>query len=127
MRAYKNYYDKLISEKISNFGGIFNRLNSQILNEEDYKKINIWLDGNYSFILRFNAKVDGCNTKVFHEKCDNISGCIIICKVLDGDLIGGYISTKIINKNEFSDDSKSFVFNLSKNIFKKTKKPIKMQ
>ena len=117
---------KLISEKITNFGVIFNRLNSNFKGRR-FKKINIWLGGNYFFILRFNAKIDGCNTKVFHEKCDNIRGCIIVCKVLDGDIILGYISTKIINKNEFSDDSKSFVFNLSKNIFKKTKQLIKMQ
>ncbi len=44
---------KLISEQIRK---IFNRLGSQILNEEDIKKINIWLGGNYSLFLYLMQK-----------------------------------------------------------------------
>lgn len=41
--------------------------------------------------------------------------------MLEGDIIGGYISTNIIKKEEFSYDDKAFLFNLSKNIVKYNK------
>ena len=46
----------------------------------------------------------------------------VICKVLEGDIIGGYISTNIIKKDEYSCDDKAFLFNLSKNFVKNNKK-----
>ena len=116
---------KQISEKINKFGLIGKNPLSQIISDDNFKKINEWIGGNNSYILKYNAKVDGCNTDIFHEKCDGISGAIIICKICDGDIIGGYISTKIQKKDEYSDDDKAFIFNLTKNIIKKNKKSYK--
>ena len=65
--------------------------------------------------------MNGCNTDIFHEKCDNIEGCVIICKVYSSDIIGGYLSTKIQKKTEFSDDSKAFLFNITKNFVRRNK------
>ena len=45
--------------------------------------------------------------------------------MVDKDIIGGYISTKILKKNEFVDDNKAFLFNLSKNFVRKNKKNCK--
>ena len=95
---------------------------SEIINKDDFIKINNWIGGSNNFILKYNAKRDNCDTNIFHEKCDNISGSIFICKVVEGDIVGGYISVKIEKKTEFLDDNKAFLFNLSKNIIKKNKK-----
>ena len=45
------------------------------------------IGGNNKFILKYSAKRDSCNTEIFHQKCDNISGSIIICKIEGGDII----------------------------------------
>ncbi len=114
-----------LCENIKNFGIIFQSTFSQIIKTEDFIKINEMIGGNYKFLLLFSAKRDGCNTDIFHEKCDNISGCLIICKIEEGDIVGGYITAKIEKKNIFVDDNKAFLFNLSQNIIKKNKKSYK--
>ena len=113
---------KQIIEIINNFGTIYNKNLSDILNGNDFMKINEWIGGNNSFQLKYSAKIDKCNTDIFHQKCDNLNKCVFICKVEKGDIIGGYISSIIQKKNAFSDDKNAFIFNLSKNIIKKNKK-----
>ena len=114
-----------IFDNIKNFGIIRDVNFSEIIKENDFNKINELIGGNIKFVLKYSAKRDCCNTDIFNEKCDNINGCIIICKVQGSDIIVGYLSTKIEKKNEFSDDEKAFLFNLSKNIIKKNKKSYK--
>ena len=117
---------KIFTEKIKNFGEI-SQLNSNIIDKEGFKKLNEWIGGDNSFILKYSTINDGCDTNIFHEKCDGISGCIFICKVIESDIIGGYLSAKIQIKDEYSDDSKAFIYNLSKNIINKIKEVIQMQ
>ena len=112
---------KTISDKIKNFGTIGD-LTSYIIDKEGLKKLNEWIGGDNNFILKYSTINDGCDTNIFHEKCDGISGCIFICKVLESDIIGGYLTAKIQKKDEYSNDSKAFIFNLSKNILKKNKR-----
>ena len=95
---------------------------SEILSKDDFIKINNWIGGNNKFTLKYSTRRNTCNTDIFHEKCDNIQGCVFICKVIDKDIIGGYISVKIEKKTEFADDNKAFLFNVSKNFIKKNKK-----
>ena len=116
---------QLLCEKIKKLEIFYKCDVSEIINKDDFIKINNWIGGSNNFIIKYNAKRDKCDTNVFHEKCDNISGSIFILKVLEGDIIGGYISCKIEKKSEFLDDNKAFVFNLSKNIMKKNKKTYK--
>ena len=72
-----------IFEKIKNFGkikNIFDDIFSNIIKKDDFDKISEWIGGNNKFILIYSAKNDGCNTDIFHEKCDNIGGCVIFVK-----------------------------------------------
>jgi hypothetical protein len=71
---------------------------SEIITKEDFEKIYNWIEGGNNFLLKYSAKRDICDTNIFHEKCDNISGSIFICKVNAGDIVGGYISSKIEKK-----------------------------
>jgi hypothetical protein len=107
---------------IKNIGTIYEKPLSEIITQEDFDKINKWIGGNNDFILKYNAKKDGCNTELFHQKCDGINRYVIVCKATGKDIIGGYISTKIQKKNEFTDDNKAFLFNLTQNIIKKNNK-----
>ena len=112
-------------EKIKTFGSVDEIPPSQILKSEDFVKIKKWIGGCNAFIPRYSTKIDGCNMEIFHEKCDNISGLILVCKVEGRDIIGAYITAKIQKKDEYSDDNKAFLFNLTKNIIKKNKKSYK--
>lgn len=98
---------------------------SEIISKDDFIKINNWIGGNKNFILKYSTKKDSCNTNIFHEKCDNIEGSVFICKVKDSDIIGGYVSAKIEKKEEFLDDEKAFLFNLTQNFTKTNKKSFK--
>lgn len=117
-----NEKESIFFEKIKKFGEVYKSSLSQIINDKDFNKINKWIGGKNKFIIKYNAKKDGCDPNIFHEKCDGIGKCIIICKVFKGDIIGGYISTNIVKKNEYSSDDKAFLFNLSKNLVKNNKK-----
>ena len=110
------------TDKINNLEIIYQSSKSEIINKKDFDRINEWLGGKYKFVIRYSAKRNGCSTDIFHEKCDNLSGCIIICKPVGLDIIGGYISTKILKNNSYSDDNKAFLFNLTQNFIKKNKK-----
>ena len=112
-------------ESIRAFGYIYNNPISEILKYDDFIKINEMIGCNNEFIIKFNAKRDGCNTDIFHKNCDGICGCLFICKVNSGDILGAYLTAKIQKSNEFSDDNKAFLFNLTQNIIKKNKKSFK--
>ena len=92
------------------------------MSKDDFIKINNWIGGNNKFTLKYSTRRNTCNTDIFHEKCDNIQGCVFVCKVINKDIIGGYISVKLEKKTEFADDNKAFLFNVSKNFIKKNKK-----
>ena len=85
-------------EKILQFE-VFDKCDeSEIINKDDFIKIKNWIGGSNNFVIKYSAKRDNCDTNIFHEKCDNISGSIFICKVNGGDIVGGYISAKIEKK-----------------------------
>ena len=116
--------NKKLFESIRTFGCIYGP-NSEIINNNDFIKINEMIGGNNKFIIKFNAKRDGCNTDIFHKNCDGICGCLFICKVDSGDILGAYLTAKIKKSSEYSDDNKAFLFNLTQNIIKKNKKSFK--
>ena len=111
-----------ISEFTNTLKYIYSYVDSEIINAEKFNQINEWLGGIYNFFLKYSAKNNGCNTDVFHRNCDNINNCLIICKPKDNDIIGGFISTKILKDDNFYDDDKAFLFNLTKNFVRRNKK-----
>ena len=66
---------------------------SEIINTQDANKINSWIGKDNTYKLLYSAKKHSCNTDIFHQKCDNIPGVIIVCKVQNSDKIGVYISS----------------------------------
>ena len=96
----------------------------KILKKEDKKTLNRWISPNkkVKFVLKYNAKRDGCDTDIFHEKCDNLGQSVIICKTSSGTTVGAYMSTNIEKKKGFKSDPNAFLFNLSNKIIKKNLK-----
>ena len=114
-----------LCDKIKYFGLVYQFPFSEIIKRDDFLKIDSMIGSKNKFILKYNAKRDSCNTEIFHERCDNICGSLFICKIKDGDNVGGYLTAKIQKKNIYLDNSKAFLFNLSQNIIKKNTKEFK--
>ena len=112
-------------EFIKSFGYISQYPFSEIIKEEDFIKLNEWIGKPNNYILKYSAKNDGCYTETFHKNCDGICGSLFICKAENGDIIGGYMTAKIQKNNEFIDDEKAFLFNLTQNIVKRNKNSYK--
>ena len=96
----------------------------KILKKEDIKTLNGWISPNkkIKYVLKYNAKRDGCDTDIFHEKCDNMGNSLIICKTSKGVIIGAYMSTNIEKKKGYKSDPNAFLFNLSNKLIKKNLK-----
>ena len=96
----------------------------KILKKEDKKTVNQWISPNkkIKFALKYNAKRDGCDTNIFHEKCDNLGKSLIVCKTSSGLKIGAYMTTDIEKKKGFKSDPNAFLFNLTNKIIKKNLK-----
>ena len=96
----------------------------KIIKKEDKKILNNWISPNkkIKFVLKYNAKKDGCDTDIFHDKCDNLGKCLIVCQTSSGLKIGAYMTTNIEKKKGFKSDPNAFLFNLSNKIIKKNLK-----
>ena len=123
------FIDEIDIQKLYKFIKSFGYINqypfSEIIKEEDFIKLNEWIGKPNNYILKYSAKKDGCNTEIFHKNCDGICGSVFICKAENGDIIGGYMTAKIQKNNEFIDDEKAFLFNLTQNIVKRNKNSYK--
>ena len=116
---------KRLFEKIKYFGTVYLYPYSEIIKRDDFLKIDEMIGRKNKYVLKYSAKRDGCNTEIFHDNCDGICGCVIICKIEGSDVVGGYLTAKIQKQKIFQDDNKAFLFNLSQNIIKKNKKGFK--
>ena len=90
------------------------KLDSYIINKDEFNKINEWINSNKKFNLEllYRLTKDGKFPKDFHNKCDNQSPTLVIIKNVDGLKIGGY-TTSTWNKKKKKYDNDSFLFSLT--------------
>ncbi|KAJ3446847.1 pep-cterm sorting domain-containing protein [Anaeramoeba flamelloides] len=108
---------------------------SEILQKENNPKFNLilkkWVKeaGCNSYLKRrFNSRTDGWITQTFHEKCDNKGKSILLIKVKNNSLFGGFAaidwdSTTYSYKQSLG--NKSFLFSLI-SLDPNLKKPLKL-
>ncbi|CAG8829196.1 15343_t:CDS:1, partial [Gigaspora margarita] len=69
---------------------------SEIIDLDIAKKLITWISKKeynkswYKFELLFNIKHDGLKSETFYKNCNRKGPTIVIIKLLDSDLIGGY-------------------------------------
>ncbi|CAI2383290.1 unnamed protein product [Moneuplotes crassus] len=61
----------------------------------------------------FQLTRDGPNPFIFHEKCDNKGQTIVLVKLLDGHIFGGYNPTSWISEYVYSKCEDAFLFSLT--------------
>ncbi|CAG8646340.1 15089_t:CDS:2 [Dentiscutata erythropus] len=67
----------------------------------------------------FPDKHDGLKSETFHKNCDRKGPTIVIIKLLDGDLIGGYNPLDWEGENVWKKTSDSFLFQKNRHSYKK--------
>jgi len=65
--------------------------------------------------LLYRGSKDGFKSKDFHSKCDGHKSTIVVIKIKNGDIIGGYTSAKWESSDKGVRDDKAFLFSLTKN------------
>ncbi|KAJ3429861.1 pep-cterm sorting domain-containing protein [Anaeramoeba flamelloides] len=107
---------------------------SEILQKENNPKFNKILEKwvkeagcNPNLKRRFNSRTDGWNKKTFHQKCDNKGKSIVLIKLKNKSLFGGFAAIDWDSKsgNKQSTGNKSFLFSLI-SLDLNFKEPLKM-
>ncbi|KAJ3429743.1 hypothetical protein M0812_25103 [Anaeramoeba flamelloides] len=107
---------------------------SEILQKENNPKFNQILEKwikeagcNPNLQRRFNSRTDGWKHQTFHEKCDNKGKSIILIKLKNKSLFGGFAAIDWDSRSGWkqSTGNKSFLFSLI-SLDPKFKKPLKM-
>ncbi|KAJ3430735.1 hypothetical protein M0812_02407 [Anaeramoeba flamelloides] len=107
---------------------------SEILQKENNPKFNQILEKwikeagcNSNLQRRFNSRTDGWEYQTFHEKCDNKGKSIVLIKLKNQSLFGGFAAIDCDSSNEWkqSTGNKSFLFSLI-SLDPKFKEPLKM-
>ncbi|KAJ6255740.1 hypothetical protein M0813_11061 [Anaeramoeba flamelloides] len=108
---------------------------SEILQKENNRKFNLILEKwvkeagcNSNLQRRFNSRTDGWKSQIFHEKCDNKGKSIILIKLQNYSLFGGFaaIDWDSTSKYKQSTGNKSFLFSLI-SLDSNFQEPLKMQ
>ncbi|BFU19755.1 trichohyalin, putative [Entamoeba histolytica] len=80
------------------------------------KQIEEWTEKRINNIL-FDSEINdwNVNTSVFDQRIKNKEHIIIIIEDEEGNKFGGYVNEKIDKIDDYTNDSKSFVFSLKSN------------
>lgn len=108
------------NEELEKQKGSTNSIDSKILElEEELKFIEKRITSNRSkkrvnYKLLFRGTRDGTSARVFHSKCDNITGTLTIVKTDKGLRFGGYTEAlwNPLDTYGYRDDKEAFVFSL---------------
>ncbi|KAJ6247568.1 hypothetical protein M0813_18539 [Anaeramoeba flamelloides] len=107
---------------------------SEILQKENNPKFNQILEKwikeagcNSNLQRRFNSRTDGWKYQTFHQKCDNKGKSIVLIKLKNKSLFGGFAAIDWDSKSKWkqSTGNKSFLFSLI-SLDPKFKEPLKM-
>lgn len=93
---------------------------SQIMTSaRQIKQIAKWIDPNgglYANLL-YRASEHGDDAYIFHQRCDNKGPTLVVISTVQGTIIGGYTEANWCTANEwyeeYQEDEKAFVFNLT--------------
>ncbi|KAJ6254986.1 pep-cterm sorting domain-containing protein [Anaeramoeba flamelloides] len=108
---------------------------SEILQKENNLKFNQILEKwvkeagcDSNLQRRFNSRTDGWKNKTFHQNCDNRGKSIVLIKLNNESLYGGFAATDWNSKTEYrkSKGKKSFLFSLI-SLDPNFKEPLKKQ
>lgn len=94
-------------------------LNSLIIDDNEKYKTTLknWINPNSNLKaeLLYRLSRDGNSYAKFHDLCDNKGNTLLLVKLYDGDILGGYTTQNWDNSGVWKKDKYSFVFSLTNN------------
>ncbi|KAJ3447674.1 pep-cterm sorting domain-containing protein [Anaeramoeba flamelloides] len=103
-------------------------INDQVFPKSPFNVKVIEAGCNSNFQRRFNSRIDGWKYQTFHRKCDNKGKSIVLVKLKNKSLFGGFAAIGWDSKSYYSKQSrgnKSFLFSLI-SLDPNFKEPLKM-
>ncbi|XP_052802962.1 interferon-induced protein 44-like [Mya arenaria] len=85
------------------------------LTEKDFDQVESWIGtGPKAFNLLYSIARDGCDAKVFHQKCDNQGPTLTVLYNKEGSVYGGYTSVSWFTPTTTSNqtDNSAFLYQL---------------
>ena len=119
LKEFKEKMDK--KEKEKNENKKIRNLDSLVLgdNEKYNKTLKNWINPNMKIKaeLLYRLTRDGDEYQTFHNLCDNKGITLLLVKLIDGNILGGYITKDWDNhSNCWKKDQDAFVFSLTQNV-----------
>ena len=119
LKEFKEKMDK--KEKEKNENKKIRNLDSLVLgdNEKYNKTLKNWIKPNMKIKaeLLYRLTRDGDEFQTFHNLCDNKGITLLLVKLIDGNILGGYITKDWDNhSNCWKQDQDAFVFSLTQNV-----------
>jgi hypothetical protein len=86
-------------------------------NDEQNNILKNWInpEENIKSKLLYRLTRDGNSPKIFHEKCDNQGPTLVLTKLKDGRILGGYTPLSWDSSSGVKNDLDSFLFSLTDN------------
>ena len=113
IKTLKNIIESKKEDKIIN-------LNSLIIGNNDEYNIYIkkWIDSNSKIKaeLLYRLSTNGNEYTKFHELCDNKCNTLLLVKLADGNILGGFTTQNWDNSYKWKKDPRAFVFSLTKRL-----------
>ena len=118
LKEFKEKMDK--KEKEKNENKKIRNLDSLVLgdNEKYNKTLKNWINPNMKIKaeLLYRLTRDGDEFQTFHNLCDNKGITLLLVKLIDGNILGGYITKDWDNHSGWKQDQDAFVFSLTQNV-----------
>ena len=120
LKEFKEKMDK--KEKEKNENKKIRNLDSLVLgdNEKYNKTLKNWINPNMKIKaeLLYRLTRDGDEYQTFHNLCDNKGITLLLVKLIDGNILGGYITKDWDNNHSgcWKQDQDAFVFSLTQNV-----------
>ena len=112
--------NKKLNDKIEEIMKKTNKkINSIILENEEYDMIKSAIETRMKKKIKeikkiYQAKIDGSDPKIFHQKCDNIVNTLIFIQSAGNKRFGGFTSEKWNSIENWKNDKNAFIFSLDK-------------
>ena len=114
----KNIIDKKEKEKKEK--KMIRNLDSLVIGDNEKYNITLknWINPNMGIKaeLLYRLSRDGNEYQTFHNLCDNKGITLIIFKLIDGNILGGYTTQDWDNSQKWKSDPNAFLFSLTENV-----------
>lgn len=106
-------FDELRKKNSNELSSIINNDNEKFLLSSKFREL--YPGKNVIYNLLYRKSRDSDKSSIFHEKCDKISGTLVVIKTEAGLKFGGYTNATWEGNNTCKSDKSAFIYSLNNN------------